>query len=127
MIRPTTSSSIAADNRTIPILVFRNSGELLKDERIANVVPREVEHNAAPAVNPCRGVAPNAKTKQRSESPIGVNIPTKATLMDRTTFAFKRSNLVDNPPGKVDYQYFKLRFCDLAQTLEDEEDESEIP
>lgn len=101
IINPTMSSRIAADRRTIPILVFRRSGELLNDERIANVVPREVEHNAAPAVKPCKGVAPNAKTKQMSDRPIGAKIPTRATLIDKTIFAFNRTNLVDNPPART--------------------------
>jgi len=45
MTRPTTSSSIAAVTRTVPTLVVVS----LAAERIAKVVPSEVDDRAAPA------------------------------------------------------------------------------
>src|SRR5690349_11530185 len=53
MIRPTTSSIMAALERTTPSLVWDSPLEA----RTVKVVPRLVEHNAAPAAKAWRGVA----------------------------------------------------------------------
>jgi hypothetical protein len=51
--KPTTSSIIAALVRTTP----RREAERPLEPRTVNVVPRLVEHNAAPAAKACSGVA----------------------------------------------------------------------
>ena len=51
--KPTTSSIIAALVRTTP----RREAERPLEPRTVNVVPKLVEHNAAPAAKACSGVA----------------------------------------------------------------------
>lgn len=50
--RPTTSSIMAAPMRIVPVLDFCIPAEL----KMAKVVPKLVEHNAAPAENAASGV-----------------------------------------------------------------------
>jgi hypothetical protein len=52
MTRPTTSSIMAAPTRTTPTRVLCK----LAEDRIANVVPRDVEHREAPAEKAANGL-----------------------------------------------------------------------
>jgi hypothetical protein len=91
--RPTTSSSIAALVRTTPSLVLVRPVV----PRIVNVVPKLVEHNAAPAANACKAV-PSTILWRVNERAMGRQIPVTATAIDSKRFAFRARKEVDNPP-----------------------------
>jgi hypothetical protein len=91
---PTTSSNMAELVGTTPRrlwvrpLIFRT----------ANVVPRLIEHSAAPAANACRGVAPTSPVSM-NETLISAPIPVNATKTERKTFDFMALKLVDSLPS----------------------------
>ena len=101
IINPTTSSIIAADNRTVPIRVLRKSTSDPNEERIAIVVPSDVEHIAAPAVKPCNGDISYMNTKPIRDRPMGTRSPTKATNVESKILALSRLKFVDNPPEYI--------------------------
>lgn len=93
MIKPTTSSIIAALVSTTP---KRLSVRPLV-ARTVNVVPSDVEHNAAPAANACTGE--RGRTPMRTKDrPIGAAIPVRATAVERKRLAFKAFKLLEMPP-----------------------------
>jgi hypothetical protein len=96
MIKPTTSSIIAALVSTTP---KRLSVSPLV-ARTVNVVPNDVEHSAAPAAKACTGESGNSlrRTKDR---PIGAAIPVRATAEDKKRLAFKAFRLLEMPPVKM--------------------------
>jgi hypothetical protein len=62
---------------------------MLEEERIANVVPRDVEHKLAPAENPAKGLGYNVpsellngKASKIKDNAIGINSPIVATETD---------------------------------------------
>jgi len=65
--------------------------------RTVNVVPKLVEHKAAPAAKAWRGVA-LASCWRRNESPIGMLMPVMATTEERKRFAFSDENDSESPP-----------------------------
>ena len=65
--------------------------------RTVNVVPRLVEHSAAPAAKDCIGVAPTIGPRM-NERPIGAAMPVMATHVERRRFAFMLLMDVDSPP-----------------------------
>ena len=65
-----------------------------------NVVPRLVEHSAAPAAKACSGVASTIAINTK-ESPIGAPIPVSATDIDKNILAFSALKFVDNPPSNT--------------------------
>jgi hypothetical protein len=65
--------------------------------RIVNVVPRLVEHKAAPAAKACNGVALSIGITAK-ERPIGRTIPVVATMDERPRLALRDLKDVDNPP-----------------------------
>ena len=77
MIKPAISSIRAALINTEPTLVCRSDGW-----RRERVVPKDVEHNAAPAENDCSGVYPYPKWSRRNDSAIGNKMPVMATVSD---------------------------------------------
>ena len=91
--RPTTSSIIAAVVSTLP----RRVDTKLLVPRTVNVVPRLVEHSAAPAAKDCIGVA-SAMGPRMNDRPIGAAMPVMATHVERRRFAFKLLMDVDSPP-----------------------------
>jgi hypothetical protein len=93
MIRPTTSSIIAALVKTTP----RRVAESPLVPRIVNVVPRLVEQSAAPAEKACNGVALSIDMTAK-EKPIGSRIPVVATIEDKPRLALRDLNDVDSPP-----------------------------
>lgn len=93
MARPTTSSSIAAEVSTTPSLVVVRPVV----PRTVKVVPKLVEHKAAPAANACRGVAP-ANPWRANDRPIGTQIPVSATAIDRVMLALRDWKDVERPP-----------------------------
>ena len=93
IIRPTTSSIMAAEVSTTP---KREEVRLLLLRRV-NVVPRLVEQRAAPAANAWRGEAPT-RGERMKERPIGAAIPVVATKMERSRLAFRAEKDVDKPP-----------------------------
>ena len=75
---------------------------------MANVVPRDVEHNDAPAENPAKGVGytmpallENGRTSRMNDKAIGIRSPMVATDMD--IYAVLRSirRSVLRPPSKT--------------------------
>lgn len=94
---PTTSSIIAALVRITPSLLSV-SPEVV---RTVNVVPSEVEHNAAPAAKACKGVMLN-RPCNTNERAIGAHIPVTATTVERKRFAFRVFTEVLNPPKEID-------------------------
>ena len=68
--------------------------------RTVNVVPRLVEHNAAPAANAWRFDAP-AKALRMKDSAIGTQMPVRATRMDKKRFALREVMDVDSPPTQI--------------------------
>lgn len=94
--RPTTSSIIAALVKTTPSLLFISP----LDPRTVNVVPRLVEHSAAPAANACRGVAP-VRLCRTKESPNGKATPVTATHEESHRLAFNDRREVERPPAIV--------------------------
>jgi hypothetical protein len=93
MTRPTTSSIIAALVSTTPSLLFVRALVF----RTVKVVPKLVEHRAAPAANAWRDVA-FARRKRENESPIGKQMPVAATAMERKRLAFSADIDVERPP-----------------------------
>lgn len=90
---PTTSSNMVALVRTVPILVWISPVV----PRIVNVVPKLVEHRAAPAVNACRGVA-ITRARRENENAIGSPTPVKAMAVESSRFAFREAYDVERPP-----------------------------
>ncbi|KAL2042906.1 hypothetical protein N7G274_004666 [Stereocaulon virgatum] len=81
MIRPTTSSSIAAVVRTVPSCVVVKPLVL----STVNVVPKLVDDSAAPAAKAYNSVA-FARAKMQNEKGIGKQMPAKGTATDMTKF-----------------------------------------
>jgi hypothetical protein len=96
MTNPTISSIIAALDSTTP----RRLAPSPLVERIVNVVPRDVEHSAAPAANACTGVVPWTKAGRAKDSPMGAEIPTSATSEERWRLLFRAFRSVDSPPSR---------------------------
>ena len=123
MTRPTTSSIMAALVKTTP---RRDLVRPLVD-RTVKVVPRLVEHRAAPAEKAWRGVAPSScwRTKER---PMGTPIPVAATAIDSSRLAFKEEKEVDRPPGKRNDQHGTTIYINYirenARTFEHQEDQA---
>jgi hypothetical protein len=108
MTRPTTSSIIAALVSTTPSLLFVRALVF----RTVKVVPRLVEHRAAPAANAWRDVA-FARRRRENESPIGKQMPVMATAMERKRLAFSADIDVERPPkGSSSNQVMKERCGD---------------
>jgi hypothetical protein len=65
--------------------------------RTVKVVPRLVEHRAAPAAKACTDVAPtnSCRIKERA---MGTRIPVTATAEERKRLAFRDLKLLDRPP-----------------------------
>jgi hypothetical protein len=68
------------------------------DSKTVNVVPRLVEHNAAPAAKACRGLAEHNSSNTK-EVPIGRLIPVTATAIDRVAFSLKAAKELERPPS----------------------------
>ena len=105
MINPTTSSIIAALVSTTP---KRLSVSPLV-ARTVNVVPKDVEHSAAPAANACTGES-GRRPRRTKEMPIGAAIPVRATAEDKKRFAFKAFKLLEMPPESI--------LADVARSVE---------
>lgn len=112
MTRPTTSSIMAALVSTTP------SRDVIRpvDRSTVNVVPRLVEHSAAPAANAWRGVAPLSfwRTKER---PMGTVIPVMATHEDSQRLALRAPREVDRPPVLDKVSLCRLRNDGVAQWI----------
>ena len=93
MMRPITSSIIAALVSITPSLLFVRAHVF----RTVKVVPKLVEHRAAPAANAWRDVA-FARRKRENERPIGKQMPVAAMAMERKTLAFSADKDVERPP-----------------------------
>jgi hypothetical protein len=96
IIKPTTSSIIAADVRTTP---RRLELKPLVLKRV-KVVPKLVEQSAAPAANAWNDEAPIIG-ERINDRPMGATMPVSATRVDRPMFALRAENDVDKPPGAV--------------------------
>lgn len=94
MISPTTSSSIAAVVKIVPIFVVVRSVVL----NTVKVVPKLVEQRAAPAAKAWSGVA-FAMASNEKENAMGRHIPVIATLIDMPKFALTAENDVETPPA----------------------------
>lgn len=94
MTNPATSSSMAALDKITPSRLL--SSPLVR--RMVNVVPRDVEHNAAPEANAWTGVAFTNFSKM-NDRPMGVATPIRATVPEKWMFAHNVSKSVDRPPG----------------------------
>ncbi|CAL3972239.1 unnamed protein product [Diplocarpon coronariae] len=101
---PTTSSIIAAPTSTTPTFVLCNPAE----DRIANVVPREVEQSEAPAENAASGlgyVVPERPEKGNArrikDRARGIRRPTVATDIERYTVFRRSARSVLSPPSKT--------------------------
>jgi hypothetical protein len=92
--RPTTSSIIAALVRTIPSLECERPLEA----RTVKVVPKLVEHRAAPAAKAWRGVALRSPCRENDRA-IGNTIPVRATAEERARFSLRDLKEVDRPPA----------------------------
>ena len=93
MIKPTTSSIIAALVSTTP---KRLSVRPLV-ARTVNVVPSDVEQSAAPAANACTGES-GRSPRRTKDRPMGAAMPVRATADDRKRLAFKAFKLLEIPP-----------------------------
>lgn len=93
MTSPTTSSIIAALVRTTPRRVVVRP---LVDKTV-NVVPRLVEHRAAPAAKACTGVAPRRPCRMK-EKAMGSVMPVSATAVEMARLAFRGVKEVLSPP-----------------------------
>jgi hypothetical protein len=93
MMSPMTSSIIAALVRITP---SRLSVNPLVD-RIVKVVPREVEHSAAPAANAWSGVALR-RERSTKERAIGAETPIAATRLERARLERRTLRFVERPP-----------------------------
>jgi hypothetical protein len=82
--RPTTSSIIAALVRTTP---SRDDASPL-EARTAKVVPRLVEHSAAPAAKACTGMALRSPWSVY-ERPMGTAMPVRATPDESSRLALR--------------------------------------
>jgi hypothetical protein len=120
MTRPTTSSIIAALVSTTPSLLFVRALVF----STVRVVPKLVEHRAAPAANAWRDVA-FARRRRENESPIGKQTPVAATAMERKRFAFSADIDVDRPPKwSSSDQVMKCRRDD--HTFVDKQDKANV-
>ena len=98
MTRPTTSSIMAAVTRTVPSLVVVSFAA----DRIAKVVPSEVDERDAPAANAVRDdtfVDVNRGMRMKDKA-IGNPIPVIATSMDGMSVSLSNSRFVVRPPAK---------------------------
>jgi hypothetical protein len=84
---------MAALERTTPRRVVARPLVL----RIVKVVPREVEHRAAPAAKAWSGVA-EARAWRGKERAMGRVIPVMATAMERKRLALRDLKEVESPP-----------------------------
>lgn len=117
---PTTSSIIAALVRTTPIrVVIRPDADMM-----AKVVPRLVEHKAAPAAKAWMGDALFSLIKTY-DNPIGSATPVRATPLDKNRFAFKDLKDVSSPPRLVSSRSKILLSSSL--TFVDEQQQTQIP
>lgn len=93
MTRPTTSSIMAALVSTTPSL------ELIRpvERSTVKVVPKLVEHKAAPAAKDWRGVA-SLSSWRMNESPTGTLIPVTAMHEDKKKLALRAFKDVESPP-----------------------------
>lgn len=89
-----TSSIIAAVTRTVPTLVVFNFTE----DRIANVVPREVDDNAAPAAKAVNLNTPAPSGMRINDNAMGRQIPVKATRMAGIKVCLSNFTSVERPP-----------------------------
>lgn len=87
---------MAALVRTTPILVVLKPLVCMT----VNVVPRLVEHNAAPAAKACSGEA-LTNTVRTKERPIGSTIPVNATQEEINKLALRLPKDVVKPPSRV--------------------------
>lgn len=90
------SSSIAAVVRTVPRRVVVKPLVL----STVNVVPRLVEHSAAPAANACSGVDA-VSLRSVKDNAMGKQMPVAATAMDIYILAFTAAKEVEMPPVEV--------------------------
>lgn len=74
---------------------------------MVKVVPKEVEHSAAPAPNAWRGVISSSLIRTK-DSAIGPLIPVRATRAERKRLALRELNDVDSPPAGVSISRVKL-------------------
>jgi len=104
--RPTTSSSMAAVTSTAPTLVEVNWAV----ERIANVVPSEVEESAAPAAKALSLLTSVDVNKgiRSNERAIGARIPVNATRIDGPKVCFRRCKSVVRPPVAISFNSWSL-------------------
>jgi hypothetical protein len=96
MTRPTTSSIIAA---LVSMTPNRVSVKPLALSTV-KVVPRLVEHSAAPAANACKGDASSSFWRVKDRA-IGSSIPVTATAIERKRFALRAENDVHRPPVAI--------------------------
>lgn len=89
-----TSSIMAALVSTTPSLEFIKPVE----RSTVNVVPRLVEHKAAPAAKDWRGVALLSSWRM-NESPTGTLMPVMAMHEDRKKLALRAFREVESPPN----------------------------
>jgi hypothetical protein len=101
MTKPTTSSIIAALVNTTPSLEDVSPLEA----STVKVVPKLVEHNAAPAAKACTGVAFKRPCRVY-ESPIGNAMPVRATADERSRLAFSDWNDDESPPNPVSFDVY---------------------
>lgn len=104
MTRPTMSSIMAAPTRMTPTRLFCK----LAEERIANVVPRDVEHSDAPAENAANGLGynvpallENGSASRVKDKAIGNDKPTVAMDIDTYALSRNRARSVLRPPSKT--------------------------
>lgn len=102
--RPTTSSIMAAPTSTTPALVFC----MPADERIAKVVPKDVEQSEAPAENAARGVGyavpelvEKGKLSKMKDNAMGISKPIVATDIDMYAVFFSDAKSVFSPPSNT--------------------------
>lgn len=95
-IRPTTSSIIAAVTRMLPRRVSPSPA----DRRMANVVPREVEHNDAPDAKAALTlVLPLVRGMRMNDIPMGAAMPEIAIVIDSRTLERIFERGVVKPPS----------------------------
>lgn len=91
---------------------------------MVKVVPRLVEHRAAPEAKACKGVAPSRDCR-RNESPIGIAIPVSATPVERPKFAFNALKDVARPP-RLMFSESPTNVRQELQTFIHEQDKAEV-
>lgn len=106
MTRPTTSSSIAALDRTTPKRLVTSPLELNR----VKVVPRLVEQRAAPAAKAWRGVAFAMPIKEKDKT-IGMMMPVDATATESSRFDLRAAQDVESPPSKTSSKRPKYPSC----------------